>query len=456
MPLLVILVAGGAYSVGRMTGGGQPTAAAADAASSSDAGQQTNREILYWQAPMNPEEIYDSPGKSKMGMDLIPVYADEASGGGTVSVDPVTVQNMGVRTAPVQRGPFSRSIRAVGNVTYNEETLYTVSTKISGWIEKLHVDYEGQEVRRGDVLLEIYSPQLVSTQKEFLLALNTLSLVRNGGSDQALADAEALVESARQRLLFWDIDPSVVERLEKSREVIRTIPLRAPASGVVINKHIEAGKHVEAGMDLYRIADLSTVWLNASVYDNEVPWIEVGQRAAVVMSYTPGTPFNGRVAYIYPYLESNERHVRVRLAFPNPEYRLKPGMYANVTIDVPSRKDVLKIPERAVIRSGSRNVAFVVRGEGKFAPRELVLGAEGGDDEIQVLSGLEESEEIVTSAQFLLDSESRLQETIQKMLAAEADPSRLEHDGMAPEGESTNGMRDVSSAKRPEHIHDTP
>ncbi|MEX0601077.1 MAG: efflux RND transporter periplasmic adaptor subunit, partial [Rhodothermales bacterium] len=393
-----------------------------------------DREILYWQAPMNPEEIYDSPGKSNMGMDLVPVYADEEPTEGTVRIDPVTVQNMGIRTARVERGPFARTIRAVGNIVYNEETLYTVSTKISGWVEALHVDYTGQDVRKGDVLLEIYSPELVSTQKEYLLALRTLEMVENGGSEQAIADARSLTESARQRLLYWDIDESVIDDLERTGEVLRTLPLRAPASGVVVHKNIQAGKYISAGVDVYRIADLSTVWLEANLYDNEIPWIEVGQRARVEMSYVPGKTYTGRVDFVYPYLNENERHVRVRLVFPNPGYQLKPGMYANVLIDVPTRDDVLKIPERAVIRSGTRNVALVARGEGKFEPRELELGAEGGDEEVEVLSGLREGEEIVTSSQFLLDSESRLQEAIQKMLALKSEPARADTDaGTTPD-----------------------
>lgn len=400
---------------------------------------------------MNPEEIYDSPGKSKMGMDLVPVYADETPTGGTVRIDPVTVQNMGIRTARVERGPFARTIRAVGNIVYNEETLYTVSAKISGWVETLHVDYTGREVRKGEALLEIYSPELVSTQKEYLLAKQTLGMVENGGSDQAIADARSLLESARQRLLYWDIDESVIDDLVRTGTVVRTMPLKAPASGVVLDKNIEAGKYIKSGTDVYRIADLSTVWLEASLYDNEIPWIKVGQRARVEMSYAPGKTYTGRVQFIYPYLNEKERHVRVRMAFPNPGNELKPGMYANVMIDVPSREDVLKIPERAVIRSGARNVAFVTRGEGKFQPRQLQLGAEGGDGEVQVLAGLQEGEEVVTSSQFLLDSESRLQEAIQKMLALKSEPDVEETDagtmpdvGPAPASQRADGKVDMS------------
>lgn len=383
-------------------------------------GETADREILYWQAPMNPTEIYDKPGKSAMGMDLIPVYADEAGAGsgGLVSIDPAVVQNMGVRTAPVQQMDFTREIRTVGKVEYNEESLHTVTTKISGWIEDLHVAFTGESVKKGDPLLDIYSPELVATQQEYLLALRNRDRALNSTSEAAIRDAEKLLNSTRERLEYWDIPKSEIDRLERTGEVKKTVLLDSPASGIVVKKTAVEGAFVKSGMDLYEIGDLSTVWVHASVYDNEVPWITNGQKAEMEMSYQPGRTYHGRVSYIYPYLREKARDVHVRLIFSNPDLALKPGMYVNVTLQGKVIPNTLAIPSEAVIRSGERSLVFVVRGPGKFEPREIQIGEEGGpgNNYVRVISGLLGNEEVVTSAQFMLDSESRLQEAIQKML----------------------------------------
>lgn len=379
-----------------------------------------DQKILYWQAPMDPSEIYDHPGKSKMGMDLIPVYEDQSSSnnGGTITIDPVTVQNMGVRTDKVQRMDFTRNIRTVGKIEYDEEKLYTVTTKISGWIEKLYVDYEGKLVQKGEPLLEIYSPELVTTQEEYLLALNTQQMVSQSSIETIREGAESLLESTRKRLLYWDVPRSAIDKLEKTGEVKKTVLLNSPARGMVIHKNAVDGMYIKEGMDLYHIADLSTVWVHASIYDNEVPWIKEGQKAEMDLSYLPGKTFIGTVDYVYPYLREKARDVHVRLQFSNPDLELKPGMYVNIQFQGRVIPNALVIPSEAVIRSGERNVVFVVRGNGKFEPREISIGEEGGPENsyVRVISGLSEGENIVTSAQFLLDSESRLQEAIQKML----------------------------------------
>lgn len=378
------------------------------------------RKVLYWQAPMDPTEIYDHPGKSKMGMDLIPVYEDQSSSSssGTISIDPVTVQNMGVRTDKVQRMDFTRNIRTVGKIEYDEEKLYTVTTKISGWIEKLYVDYEGKLVQKGEPLLEIYSPELVTTQEEYLLALNTQQMVSQSSIETIREGAESLLESTRKRLLFWDVPRSAIDKLEKTGEVKKTVLLNSPARGMVVHKNAVDGMHIKEGMDLFHIADLSKVWVHASIYDNEVPWIKEGQKAEMDLSYLPGKTFTGKVDYVYPYLREKARDVHVRLQFLNPDLELKPGMYVNIQFQGRVIPNALVVPSEAVIRSGERNVVFVVRGNGKFEPREINIGEEGGPENsyVRVISGLSEGENIVTSAQFLLDSESRLQEAIQKML----------------------------------------
>ncbi len=378
------------------------------------------RQVLYWQAPMDPSEIYDQPGKSKMGMDLIPVYEDEdqMESSGTVSIDPATVQNMGIRTGHAQRLDFTRTIRTVGEVQYDEEQLYQVNTKISGWIENLHVHFVGDEVLAGDPLLEIYSPELVTTQQEYVLALKNLQLVAQSTVPSVREDAERLLASTRTRLEYWDIPASEIEHLAQTGEVKKTILLTAPATGIVVIRNTIEGAYVEAGEELLRIADLRTVWVHASFYDNEVPWISNGQRVEMELSYLPGKTYAGRVSYVYPYLRERARDVHVRLIFSNPDLDLKPGMYANVQLQGKVIPDAVVVPSETVIRSGARAIVFVVHGEGRFEPREVLLGEEGGPDNnyIRILRGLQGSEEIVTSAQFMLDSESRLQEAIHKML----------------------------------------
>ncbi len=378
------------------------------------------RKILYWQAPMNPTEIYDKPGKSKMGMDLVPVYDDEVSSGSSIKIDPTTVQNMGVRMAFVERRDFSRVIRTVGKIGYNEENIYAVSTRISGWIEDLIVNYTGEEVKKGQELLEIYSPELVTTQQEYLLALKNKQQVGDSKFSSIRDGAESLVKASRQRLEYWDIPESAIRELEQSGKVRKTLALEAPHSGVIIKKNADEGQYVKAGMTLYHIADLSTVWVDVSIYDNEAPWVKVGSPAEMELSYLPGKTFEGHVTYIYPYLDEKARDIKVRLEFNNPGIQLKPGMYANINIQTPPIHDALVVPSEAVIRSGQRNLVFINRDKGRFEPRDVILGEESEDGKVRIISGIFEGEKIVVSAQFLLDSESRLQEAIQKMLAAKS------------------------------------
>ncbi len=389
------------------------------ATAKSDTSDQQEREILYWKAPMNPDEIYDEPGKSKMGMDLVPVYADEATGPeGMVKINPVVVQNMNVRTAEATQKDLSSTVNTVGRVEYDERKLHNVNTKISGWIEDLFVDYTGKMVRRGQPLFSIYSPELVTTQQEYLLALKTRDKVGASSFETIRAGGNSLLKATRQRLENWDIPESAIKRLEQTGEVKKAIELKAPADGVVLHKNAVAGEYIKAGSNVYRIADLSTVWVQASVYDYEVPWLQEGQPAHMELSYQPGKMYRGKVDYIYPTLNEKSRTVQVRLAFNNPELALKPGMYANVNIQTRPKEDATVIPNEAIIRTGERNIVFVSKGDGAFEPREVTLGREGGErnNEIEILSGVKPGEKIVTSAQFLFDSESRLQEAIQKML----------------------------------------
>lgn len=435
----------GGYWLGTQTT--NPTASTTQTAeemqdtSKSNNEKQGDREILYWQAPMNPSEIYDKPGKSKMGMDLVPVYADEAnSSEGMVKINPVVVQNMNVRTATVQQKDLSTTVSAVGKVEYDEQKLFNVNPKISGWVEQLYVDYTGKMVRRGQPLFSIYSPELVTTQREYLLALKTRDKVESSSFETIRNGGNSLLEATRKRLEYWDIPDSEIKRLEQSGEVKKAVTLTSPATGVVLHKNAVEGEFIKAGTPAYKIADLSTVWVQASVYDYEVPWIEEGQSARMELSYQPGKTYRGTVAYIYPSLDQKTRTVQVRLEFPNPKLELKPGMFANVRIHTRSKSSVTVIPNEAIIRTGERNMVFVAKGEGAFEPREVILGMEGGprNNEIEVLEGVKPGEEIVTSAQFLFDSESRLQEAIQKMLQQKTSSADEEMQDMDTSGGKMN------------------
>jgi hypothetical protein len=282
------------------------------------------------------------------------------------------------------------------------------------------VDYTGKPVRKGQPLLEIYSPDLVTTQQEYLMALRNKMLIGETQFSSIREGAESLLNSTRQRLLYWDIPQSAITDLEKSGKVSKTLKLESPANGVVVHKYAIEGLHIKEGMSLYQIADLSTIWVYVSIFDNEHPWIQVGQKATMELSYSPGKVLQGKIAYIYPFLNEKARDVKVRLEFPNPGLELKPGMYSNVWIETPAIKDAIIVPVEAVIRSGQRNIVFVTREEGRFEPREVQIGEESDDGRIRIISGLNENEEVVISAQFLIDSESRLQEAIQKMLQEKA------------------------------------
>ena len=382
-------------------------------------GKKKDKKILYWRAPMDPAYISEKPGKSPMGMDLIPVYeGEEVASGSTISIDPVTVQNMGVRTAEVKRQPFSRIIRTVGHIDYDEGSLYNVNTKFSGWIEKLFVERTGDFVQKGQRLFEIYSPELVATQEEYLLAYRNQQRLSKSEFKEVSMGAQSLLKATRQRLKFWDISDHEIEALERMGEVQRTLTIYSPAEGVIIHKNAIEGSYTKAGMDLFLIADLSSVWALAHIFEYELPWLKVGQKVRMDLPYMPGREFEGRIDYIYPYLDSKTRDVKIRLVFDNPAMELKPQMYANITIASKAGDNVLVIPSEAIIRSGKRNLVFIDLGKGKFRPQDVTIGPEGEDAMIKILTGLKEGQRIVTSAQFLLDSESRLREAIQKMLEA--------------------------------------
>ncbi|MBW6512696.1 MAG: efflux RND transporter periplasmic adaptor subunit [Desulfuromonadaceae bacterium] len=380
------------------------------------------RKIKYWAAPMDPTYIRDEPGKSPMGMDLVPVYEDETATGTVISIDPVTSQNMGVRVAPVTRNDLTRTIRTVGTVTYDESRQFSINSKIDGWVERLYVNETGQFVKQGAKLLDIYSPQLVSAQEEFLLALNNkLSLSRSPFPSIA-ESADRLLDASRRRLALWDISSRQINRLEKSGEVVKNLTLYAPYDGIVTMKMVKEGQFIKSGMELLVLSDISQVWVYADIYEYEMPWVKVGQQGKIILPYVGSEPVESVISYIYPYVEPKTRTVKARFELKNPDFILKPDMYVNVRLESESVAGALTIPVEAVLHSGEKQTVFVALGDGKFEPRQVKTGLQGEAGNIEIVQGLLEGEQVVTSAQFMLDSESKLREAIAKMLKRKDPP----------------------------------
>lgn len=374
------------------------------------------RKIKYWAAPMDPTYIRNEPGKSPMGMDLVPVYEDEAQSGSTITIDPVTAQNMGVRTAQVVRRDLHRTIRTVGNIGYDEPKVTSINAKVDGWIEKLHVDQTGQLVTKGQPLLELYSPKLVSAQQEYLLALRNKTALKDSPFAEIADGGDRLLQAARQRLRYWDISDRQIRQLEKTGQVRKTLTLYAPYKGVVMMKQAMPGQFIKAGQELFQLGDISRVWVYADIYEYELPWVKVGQAAEVQLPFVGGKSLTANITTIYPYVDPKTRTVKARLEFPNPGLELKPDMYVNVKIEAQQVKNALAVPEEAVLRSGEKQTVFIALGKGKFQPRQVKTGVQDQDSFIEITQGLLEGETVVTSAQFLFDSESKLREAIQKML----------------------------------------
>ncbi len=437
---------------------GSPDQGSSPSAQISEPGGE--RKILYYRAPMDPTYISPKPGKSPMGMDLIPVYEGEEAFGSTVKINPVTEQNIGVRTALAVRRDLFHNLRTIGRIDYDETKVGHVHTKFTGWIEKTLVNTTGQKVNKGDILLEIYSPKLVSTQEEYLDTYVKLVQAKQENRTAVISNLTSILASTRKRLEYFDISLDQIDALERTGEVHKTLAIRSPFNGIVDKKHALDGMDVKPGMELYTISDLSEVWVYADLFEYEVPWVKVGQNAIMTLSYAPGKKFKGAVQYIYPYLEEKTRTVKVRLKFDNPDLELKPGMYTNVEIKSAPVSNAIAVPSEAVMFSGERNLVFIALGEGRFAPRDVTVGVESGDDFYEIIDGINVGEEVVTSAQFLLDSESKLQESIAKMLASrnmnqskvESEP---EHD-LPEKNELSNGkelgMKDMN--KEDDHNYD--
>jgi RND family efflux transporter MFP subunit len=404
--IIIILLSGIGFAVYKIAGprAGEKSAAPAES------GQ------LYT-CPMHPQIIRDQPGNCPIcGMKLVPKEKIKPASGemekspgvpgqGIVEIDPAKQQLIGIVTTAAIRRPLHQVIRAVGIVTVDESRLSDIPSKVEGWVEKLYADQTGKLVTKGQPLLAIYSPDLVSTQQEYLLALRSQKRLADSPFPEVKKSGDALLEATRQRLRLWDISERDIQRLEKTGEARKTLTLYSPASGYVMEKTAVAGMKVTPEMTLFRLADLSRIWVEADIYEFEAPLLKVGDKAQLTAASLPGRVLQGKINYLYPTVGEMTRTLKARLEFSNPKLELKPGMYVNVEISSPAA-EALAIPEAAVIDTGTRKVVFVKQGEGTFIPREVTVGTRA-EGYYPILSGLQEGELVVSSATFLLDSESR-------------------------------------------------
>lgn len=433
LPLLLAVACGGL----RTPGAGEPSTAASDSTASD--GQEQPAPTGLWTCGMHPEVVQDHPGECPIcGMDLEPIR--RGGDGPMVEVDAGTRLAMGVRTGVVQHRPVFQQVRTVGQVEVGEDELSVINLRFGGWVEGLRVERTGDEVSRGQVLFEIYSPELVAAQEELLLAQ------RQG--------QPALEASVRRKLALWGLSTRDIEGILSAGEAQRTLPIRAPSAGYVLHKNLVEGARVEPGEDLFRIGQLERIWVVAEVYEIDAPWVEEGQPAQVELPWQPGTVLEGTVAYVYPTLDTTTRTMKARLELPNPGVRLKPGMFANVTIQVRRNEATLAVPTEAILHSGTRQLAFVVSGDGRYEARELRTGLVSADRHTEVLEGLKEGEEIVVSGQFLIDAESQLQAALLSLRGP--DNGEHAHEGQDQEESWYRADLSYTCPMHPEIVQDGP
>lgn len=377
--------------------------------------QSGERKILYYRDPMNPQNTSQSPRKAPDGMDYVPVYAEAAgqpTSGNGIHIDPSVVQNIGVVSEVAARRRLTKTVRTSGTVAVDQRRLYSVNARVMGWVEKLYADYEGKAVKKGQPLFELYSPDLTGAQQEYLQAMKEK---RNAGKPDSSQNGLSLWESAGQRLLNWGVSPDDIAKLESTGTPLKTMAIVSPADGLIMDKMIVQGQNIMAGMELYKIADLSTVWVMASVYQYEIPWVKTGQGTDIELSYIPGRVFHGQVSFVSPMLDMESRTAQVRIEVANtPSFDIKPGMFATVSIKSPVAFDAVAVPEQAIIHAGDRDIAVIDLGGGYFETRQVRLGV-SADGYIQVLSGIKTGEKVVVSSQFLIDSESNLKAAVSQL-----------------------------------------
>lgn len=362
--------------------------------------QTRQKKILYWVAPMDPEYRRDEPGKSPMGMDLVPVYEESGANQGDVIISPTVENNLGVRSTIVTTGKLWRKIDTVGYVGADESRVSHIHLRVDGWIENLAVSVEGERVVKGQRLFDIYSPKLVNAMEEYVQALRSQN--------------SRLKSASREKMQSLGISLKQIKQLDKNRKIPQTTSIYAPQDGIVSMMMVREGMYIKPSNQVMTLADLSSVWVLAEVFEGQSEWVKTGQSADVSLSFIPGRTWEGIVDYVYPSLDAKNRTLKVRLRFDNPDELLKPNMYANVTIYGGAKLDVLSVPREALIRSGNHERLIIASGEGRYEQRRVVAGMESGDW-IEIRSGIKAGEKVVTSAQFLIDSEASMKASLQRM-----------------------------------------
>ncbi|HTO89281.1 MAG TPA: efflux RND transporter periplasmic adaptor subunit [Thermoanaerobaculia bacterium] len=414
------------------------------------------RKVLYWTDPMSPGYKSDKPGKSPfMDMDLVPVYAEGTEGApvaglegySTISLTQERQQAIGVQLGRAGSRELVKKIRTVGRVTLDETLLHHIHAKFEGYVEHLYVDYTGESVREGQPLLSIYSPDLLATQEEYLIAFRARRQLQTSPNPDAARGAVDLYESARQRLLLWDISPGEISELEETGKPKKALTLYSPVDGFVMSKNAVQGARVMPSDTLFDIAGIRRVWVQADVYESEAPFVALGQTARMSLSYLPGRTWTGKVSFISPVLDEKTRTLKVRVELPNLDGSLKPEMYADLTLERPLGR-VVTVPDGAVLSTGTRSIVFVAKGEGRFEPRAVTTGAKA-DGFFEIKEGIQPGEEVVTQANFLIDSESRLKAALGTMTGPEG------HSHGSPPATSApgNSSLDSKSATPPAHTH---
>ena len=418
---VALIAGGGGYWLGNKgTNMPAPNAAATSAGTVAPVGNPAKKErkLLYYRNPMGLPDTSPTPKKDPMGMDYVAVYEGEEDGGSgaepnsanQIKISTEKVQKLGVRTEAAQLRSLDKTVRAAGRIEPDERRTYAISPKFEGYVERLHVNVTGQAVGKGQALFEVYSPELVSAQREYAIAVQGVdSLQEAGGSAQA--GMKQLADSSLQRLKNWDISEEQVKALTKSGETKRTLTFRSPVSGIVTEKKAVQGMRFMPGEELYQVTDLSAVWVVADVFEQDVGLVQLGAQAKVRINAYPDKLFEGKVSYVYPTMNAATRTVPVRVELANPGLLLKPAMFAQVELPVSAKGSVITVPVSAVIDSGTRQIVIVQKGEGRFEPREVKLGARS-DTHIEILEGVKEGEPVVIAANFLIDAESNLKAAV--------------------------------------------
>ncbi len=422
-------------------------------------GTPHEKKALYWVDPMVPGYRSDKPGKSPfMDMDLVPVYEEGATGDSssvegysTIRLPQDRQQAIGVRLGKAETRDLTKTIRTVGRVTFDETLNHQIHAKFEGYVEKLYVDYMGKSVRKGQPLLSIYSPELLATQQEYLLAFRARQQFRASSNADLARGGVDLFESARQRLLLWDISPAQIEELERTGKPQKALTLYSPVDGFVMSKNAVQGARVMPADTLFEIAGIHRVWVQADVYESEAPFVRVGQTARMSLSYLPGRTWSGKVSFIAPVLDEKTRTVKVRVAFENPDGVLKPEMYADVTLERPLGR-VVTVPDGAVLSTGARALVFVAKGDGRFEPREVKTGAKV-DGYYEIREGISPGDAVVTQANFLIDSESRLKAALGGMSAPVGHEHGAAQTSPAKSARPTEQKPKAAPSRPPAHQH---